>query len=51
MLNMKFDDDNDGEDLEDQVNLQDDDVDEIVSAEEDINKKFEKALESFKLCQ
>jgi hypothetical protein len=50
-LNKKFDDDKDnGEDLEDQVNLQDNDVDEIVSADEDINKKLEEALESLKLC-
>ena len=52
MLNKKFDDDKDSsEDLEDQVNLQDDNNDEIVSADKDIDRKLEEALESFNLCQ
>ena len=49
---MKFDDDRDsGKDLEGQVNLQDNDINEIVSADENIKSKLEEALESFKLCQ
>ena len=52
MLNKKFDDDKDSsEDLEDQVNLQDDNNDKIVSADEDIDRKLEEALESFNLCR
>jgi hypothetical protein len=55
ILNKKFDDNKDsGEDLEDQVNLQDNqdnDIDEVISADESINSKLEEALESFKLCQ
>lgn len=52
MLNMKFDDDKDnGEDLEYQASLEDNDDNMIVSADEDINRKLEEALNSFKLCQ
>ncbi|RIA96605.1 hypothetical protein C1645_815121 [Glomus cerebriforme] len=52
ILNKKFDDDKESsEDLEDQVNLQDDNNNEIVSADEDINRKLEEALELFNLCQ
>ncbi|RGB22846.1 hypothetical protein C1646_748393 [Rhizophagus diaphanus] len=52
MLNMKFDDDKDnGDDLEDQASLEDNDDNVIVFADEDINRKLEEALNSFKLCQ
>ena len=47
-LNMEFDDDKNDEALNDQV---DDNDDETVSADEDINRKLEKAFESFKLCR
>jgi hypothetical protein len=54
MLNKKFNDNKDNsEDLKDQVNLQDNqdnDIDEVVSADESINSKLEEALELFKLC-
>jgi hypothetical protein len=51
-LNMAYDDDVDedsSENLEDQVDLQDNNVDEMVSTDEDINRKLEKALESFRI--
>ncbi|RIA88650.1 hypothetical protein C1645_826065 [Glomus cerebriforme] len=52
MLNKKFDDDKESsEDLEDQMNLQDDNNDEIVSADKDINRKLEEVLELFNLYQ
>ncbi len=46
-LNMKFDDNKNDEDLNNQI---DDNDDETVSADEDINRKLEKVFESFKLC-
>ncbi|RGB27269.1 hypothetical protein C1646_746446 [Rhizophagus diaphanus] len=46
-LNMKFDDDKDnGEDLEDQASLKDNDDNVVVFADEDINRKLEEALNS-----
>jgi len=44
---MKFDDNKNDEDLNNQI---DDNDDETVSADEDINRKLEKVFESFKLC-
>jgi len=43
--------DEDSEDLEVQIDSQESNVDEMISVDEDINKKLEEALESFKLCQ
>jgi len=39
------------EDLEDQTNLQESNVDEAVSMDEDINNKLVEALKSLRLCQ
>ena len=51
MLNKPFDDnvDEDGEDLENQEDLQDDNGDEIISVEDNVDKKLEEALKLFRL--
>ena len=50
---MEFDDniEEDSQDLEDQANLQESNVDEAVSMDEDINNKLVEALKSLRLCQ
>ena len=41
----------DSEDLKSQIDLEESNVDEIVFINEDINRKLEEVLESFKLYQ
>jgi len=50
-LSKPFDDnvDEDGEDLENQEDLQDDNGDEIISVEDNVDKKLEEALKLFRL--
>jgi len=50
MLSKAFDDivDEDGEDLEDHEDLQKNNIDEIISVKDDIDKKLKEALKSFR---
>ncbi|CAB4425775.1 unnamed protein product [Rhizophagus irregularis] len=52
-LDMKFDNikEDSNEDLEEQTNLQESNIDEAVSMNEDINNKLVEALKSLRLCQ